>query len=66
MSASSTSGELDVLGHDGDPLGVDGAELGALEEPNVSCLNFTILLTDTAKFLAFLFRKNGHSFRTDK
>ena len=25
-------GELDVLGHDGDPLGVDGAEVGVLEE----------------------------------
>ena len=26
------SGQLDVLGHDGDPLGVDGAEVGVLEE----------------------------------
>ncbi|CAL9098746.1 unnamed protein product, partial [Musa acuminata var. zebrina] len=26
------TGELDVLGHDGDPLGVDGAEVGVLEE----------------------------------
>ena len=26
------AGELDVLGHDGDPLGVDGAEVGVLEE----------------------------------
>merc|ERR1719221_1772250 len=25
-------GQLDVLGHDGDPLGVDGAEVGVLEE----------------------------------
>merc|ERR1719422_317275 len=25
-------GELDVLGHDGDPLGVDGAQVGVLEE----------------------------------
>src|ERR1044071_5659327 len=27
-----TAGELDVLGHDGDALGVDGAEVGVLEE----------------------------------
>ena len=26
------SGQLDVLGHDGDPLGVDGAQVGVLEE----------------------------------
>ena len=25
-------GQLDVLGHDGDPLGVDGTEVGVLEE----------------------------------
>ena len=25
-------GELDVLGHDGDPLGVDGAQVGVLEQ----------------------------------
>uniref|UniRef100_A0A8R7PIE1 Uncharacterized protein n=1 Tax=Triticum urartu TaxID=4572 RepID=A0A8R7PIE1_TRIUA len=28
------AGELDVLGHDGDALGVDGAEVGVLEEPD--------------------------------
>merc|ERR1719237_1321536 len=27
-------GELDVLGHDGDPLGVDGAKVGVFEEPD--------------------------------
>ena len=27
-----TAGQLDILGHDGDPLGVDGAEVGVLEE----------------------------------
>jgi hypothetical protein len=26
--------ELDILGHDGDPLGVDGAQVGVLEETN--------------------------------
>jgi hypothetical protein len=29
-----TTGQLDVLGHDGDPLGVDGAQVGVLEEAN--------------------------------
>ena len=34
LSAFSTdsAGQLDVLGHDGDALGVDGAEVGILEE----------------------------------
>ena len=31
---SDAAGELDVLGHDGDALGVDGAEVGVLEEPD--------------------------------
>ena len=28
------AGELDVLGHDGSPLGVDGAQVGVLEQTN--------------------------------
>merc|ERR1739842_72323 len=32
--ATDTAGKLDVLGHDGDTLGVDGAEVGVLEETN--------------------------------
>uniref|UniRef100_A0ACD5ZS07 Uncharacterized protein n=1 Tax=Avena sativa TaxID=4498 RepID=A0ACD5ZS07_AVESA len=32
------AGELDVLGHDGDALGVDGAEVGVLEEADEVCL----------------------------
>ena len=34
LSSLSTDppGELDVLGHDGDPLGVDGAQVGVLKE----------------------------------
>ena len=34
LSSLSTDppGQLDVLGHDGDPLGVDGAEVGVLKE----------------------------------
>jgi len=36
LTALSTdaAGELDVLGHDGDTLGVDGAQVGVLEEAN--------------------------------
>ena len=30
--ATDTAGKLDVLGHDGDTLGVDGAQVGVLEE----------------------------------
>ena len=40
LSSNATS-ELDILGHDGDALGVDGAEVGVLEEPNevgLTCL----------------------------
>ena len=32
--SSDPPGQLDVLGHDGDPLGVDGTEVGVLEEPH--------------------------------
>jgi hypothetical protein len=32
--APDPAGELDVLGHDGDAFGVDGAEVGVLEEPD--------------------------------
>jgi len=32
--ATDAAGELDVLGHNGDALGVDGAKVGVLEEAN--------------------------------
>ncbi len=32
--SADTAGELDVLGHDGDTLGVDGAQVGILKETN--------------------------------
>ena len=32
LLATDAAGELDVLGHDGDTLGVDGAEVGVLEK----------------------------------
>ena len=30
--SADTAGKLDVLGHDGDTLGVDGAQVGVFEE----------------------------------
>ena len=30
--STDTASQLDVLGHDGDPLGVDGTQVGILEE----------------------------------
>ena len=32
--ATDAAGKLDVLGHDGDTLGVDGAQVGVLKETN--------------------------------
>jgi len=32
--ATDPPGQLDVLGHDGDPLGVDGAQVGVLKQAN--------------------------------
>jgi len=32
--SSNSSGELEILGHDGDSLGVDGAEIGIFEKTN--------------------------------
>jgi histone H3 len=37
--ATETAGQLDVLGLDGDTLGVDGAEVGVLEEGDQVSLN---------------------------
>ena len=39
--ATDPPGQLDILGHDGHPLGMDGAEVGILKEPNqisLTCL----------------------------
>ena len=35
---TNAAGQLDVLRHDGDALGVDGAEVNVLEEANEICL----------------------------
>ena len=32
--SADTAGKLDVLGHDGDTLGMDGAKVGVLEQPD--------------------------------
>ncbi|CAB1332325.1 unnamed protein product [Coregonus sp. 'balchen'] len=34
--STNTAGQLDVLGHDGHPLGVDGAQVGVLEQADQS------------------------------
>ena len=36
--ATDSTGQLDVLGHDGHTLGVDGAQVGVLEESDEVCL----------------------------
>ena len=36
--ATDTAGQLDVLGHDGDTLGMDGTQVGVLEESYEVCL----------------------------
>ena len=46
--SANAAGQLDILGHDGDPLGVDGTEVGVLEQ------------TDQIRFSSFL---EGHDGR---
>jgi hypothetical protein len=36
--SADAAGQLDVLGHDGHPLGVDSAKIGILKETNQICL----------------------------
>jgi len=36
--SADAAGELHVLGHDGDTLGVEGAQVGVLEETDEVCL----------------------------
>ena len=45
--ATDAAGELDVLGHDGDALGVDGAEVGVLEEANKVSLSSLLKSEDS-------------------
>ena len=45
--ASYSSGELHVLGHDGNSLGVDGEEVGVIEETNEVCLSCLLEAEDS-------------------
>ena len=36
--ATNTTSQLDILGHDRNPLGMDGAKVGILEQSNQVCL----------------------------
>jgi hypothetical protein len=45
--ATNAAGKLDVLGHDGDTLGVDGAEVGVLEETDEVSLSSLLQSTDS-------------------
>merc|ERR1712088_158504 len=45
---SDTSGQLDVLGHDGDTLGVDGAQVGIFEKTNQVSLSRFLESHDSA------------------
>ena len=51
--ASDSFGELEVTGHDGDSLGVDGAEVGVLEE------------ADEVGLSSFLKSKNGGALESE-
>ena len=44
--ATDTAGKLDVLGHDGDTLGVDGAQVGVLEETDQVSLTSLLKSSD--------------------
>ena len=37
--SANAAGQLDILGHDGDPLGVDGTEVGVLEQTDQICFS---------------------------
>ena len=50
--ASETSSKLDVLGLDGDSLGVDGAEIGVLEKRDEVGLNGLLESTDGGRLEA--------------
>ena len=45
--ATDAAGELDVLGHDGDALGVDGAEVGVFEQADKICLRCMLQSKDS-------------------
>lgn len=57
--STEATGELDVLGLNGDTLGVDGTQVGVLEQGDEVCLNrfcdkLVIVARDVRRFLAYL------------
>ena len=54
--ATDTAGQLDVLGHDGHTLGVDGAQVGVLEQTDQVGL---ASLLKMGKLLDVSWRKSG-------
>merc|ERR1712131_367461 len=48
MLATDATGQLDVLGHDGDTLGMDGAQVGVLKETNEVSLRSLLQSHDSA------------------
>merc|ERR1711951_68348 len=46
--ATDAAGQLDVLGHDGDTLGVDGAQVGVLEKADKVSLRSLLQSHDSA------------------
>ena len=43
---SDASGQLDILGHDGHPLGVNSTQVGVLKQTNEVCLCCFLKCTD--------------------
>jgi len=50
--SSQSAGELDVLGLNGDTLGMDGAQVGILEQADEVCLNRLLESTDGGRLEA--------------
>ena len=50
--SANASGQLDVLGHDGYPLGMDGTQVGVLEEGDEVGLNGLLESTDGGRLEA--------------
>lgn len=46
--ASDSPGQLNVFGHDGDPLGMDGTQVGVLKQANKVCFTGFLYLEKTS------------------
>ena len=58
--ASDPSRELDVLWHDGHPLGVDGAQVGVLEEADQVGLGSLLKWERTRSSIVFMKHASGN------